>query len=300
MINDKKIKRLLDQLEHDDPAKRYEAVLLLGKTGNTELMAPLDKVASLDDDERVRRLAIKAVQALKVLLVREEELALKTQQADEGELSWNLMAARLGESDDQNVKSGSFSYEESRKTQDFEAFELEEEEKSKTDKKSAKKTTSDSGGKQRSRRYWLLLRLSAIVGVLALVIVAYDALQEEEDIISAPQTEGIRLWAQESRTLAEAYNAAFDGTTLNCEALSPNVLPSVSPSPILENPEEYPEFVALVETIENDFATLQRDVEGLCRDSDMEREVPSTLQSRLAGRINDLMQNTQKAVRSQQ
>ncbi|MBZ0308808.1 MAG: HEAT repeat domain-containing protein, partial [Anaerolineae bacterium] len=91
---DRKTRKLLKRLQHKDPKARYEAVLALGKTGNTELIEALDKVATLDEHAKVRELAGKAVRTLNTLQQREEakkKAALKAQMSQE-KFDWPTLA----------------------------------------------------------------------------------------------------------------------------------------------------------------------------------------------------------------
>jgi predicted nucleic acid-binding Zn ribbon protein len=70
---DRKTKKLLKQLDSSDAKERYDAVLALGKTGDVELLDRLETVATLDENQKVRILAQKAVNTLGVLRQREQE-----------------------------------------------------------------------------------------------------------------------------------------------------------------------------------------------------------------------------------
>jgi|GEM_PF-5318962 len=68
----KKTQKLVDQLNSANAKERYQAVLALGKLGDTELIPHLDKVANIDDHPKVKGLAQKAVKTLRVLQEREQ------------------------------------------------------------------------------------------------------------------------------------------------------------------------------------------------------------------------------------
>jgi hypothetical protein len=290
---DKKTKRLLEQLDDDNPAKRYEAVLLLGKTGNTALITPLDKVASLDEDERVRRLADKAVQTLRVLRQREEQVLRDEKLAAEGNLEWGLLTDQVQGDAPKAQKSGSFDYDTIRNRdpleEDSDEFELDDDDNDKKAKEKSGKSDKKRKKKRRTRAgFRVILWLGVAIGTLVLIILAEQAYEDRQD----DELSENEQWAKDSRGLAKQYEDAFENGSLNCPEIKPQDM-ALPPRP--ENIEDDAEFLAAVQKVETDFTDLQQQVQGVCGNFDSVRPLPPALVDRIESRINNLLTSTQEA-----
>jgi hypothetical protein len=224
---DRNTKKLLKQLESDKPKERYQAVLELGKTGDTDLIDPLDRVANLDDHPKVRELASKAVNTLEILQKRRlgrEHIAqeIKVEGEDAG-VEWpELMKEKM--------------MEERRLTaaQDYEEFNYIESKKKELDRKKAKAAELEAQrqaeiAKQRARarRFRMALWVLLAFAVVGLFVLAWYITSVE----SPPTTREAALfdlqeWTREQQAAVIAFETEFQKDPLECATLQSIALPS--------------------------------------------------------------------------
>ena len=220
---DRKTQKLLDQLDSDNAKTRYEAVMALGKTGDTDLINALDRVANLDEHPKVRELASKAVQTLEILQKRRLQRERAAQEiAEEGEdngYQWpDLMKDKM--MDQRQVAGGDvdeFDYEKSRQR------EIERKEAEVAEKESAKmaeKETERSIVRKRRRRFRMLLWVSLAVAVVGLFVVAWYVTSVERPPDSREATLiDLREWVLDQQAAVVGYETEFQNDPLNCAAL---------------------------------------------------------------------------------
>lgn len=280
---DRRTKKLLNQLQHEDAAKRYEAVLQLGKSGQTGLIAPLDKVASLDDNEKVRTLAAKAVRTLRILKQREEEAQQKTagEQKKEDPLEWNLLATRATQEDKRKTDEQSWTYDQAK----------EEQRRLKEQREAEELAAQKRARRVRARRrliYWL----GAVIGVLGLIIVAAFTLFQRD-------VEPLRTWAEDSRDVARAYGETFGGNTVDCAAvqLDEALKRPERPSTNFDNNSDFDEFFSLMSRVEEELEILETDAKNFCQESFETREIADNpVVARINNRVEDIVKTVDEAL----
>lgn len=224
---DRKTKKLLKRLQHKDPKVRYEAVLALGKTGNTELIDALDKVATLDEHPKVRDLAHKAVRTLNTLQQREEakkKAALKAQMAQE-KFDWPTLAQeRMLKQRDLTLTDEEWNYEK--------RLQKVREEKENAEREAKK------AAQRRRRRFRMVLYLALAIAAVALVLALSEYLddtpEDTEEALTELQT---LVQDQQAALLKYCEVLAFDpasgcqtpnGTAaLECKTLKEVNLPTL-------------------------------------------------------------------------
>lgn len=224
---DRKTRKLLKRLQHKDPKARYEAVLALGKTGNTELIEALDKVATLDEHAKVRELAGKAVRTLNTLQQREEakkKAALKAQMSQE-KFDWPTLAQeRMLKQRDLTLTDEEWNYEK--------RLQKVREEKENTERE-AKKAIQ-----RRRRRFRIVLYLALAIAVIGLAAALSEYLDDTPEDTEEALTElQILVQDQQAALLKYCEVLAFDPAggcqtptgvgTLECKTLKEVNLPAL-------------------------------------------------------------------------
>lgn len=299
---DKKTKKLVEKLYDDDVKERYQAVLALGKTGDPELIPALDKVASLDDHPKIRKLAEMAVRALKKVEARQLEEARKAMRENEREeewdLEWQLHGAKSDGDDSQ--QSENWTYDRAKEST-LEAKAAEEAAQKAAIKEAARE-------KRRARRgFRLILWLSAGLGAIALTLVGdwhMERLKKQE----------LRSWIEDSQAVVLNYQAAIENDELACETFfepmredepatefdeaelgpdSPTALfrenYDLEDLPDEANSDEWETVGDSMQTIRDEVEDIQRRIEGACSD-DFNRDL-----SLIAGTLKGPIENALNA-----
>ncbi len=224
---DRKTKKLLKRLQHKDPKVRFEAVLELGKTGNTELIDALDKVATLDEHPKVRDLAHKAVRTLNTLQQREEakkKAALKVQMAQE-KFDWPTLAQeRMLKQRDLTLTDEEWNYEK--------RLQKVREEKENAEREAKK------AAQRRRRRFRMVLYLALAIAAVGLVLALSEYLDDTPEDTEEALTElQILVQEQQAALLKYCEVLAFDpasgcqtptgAAALECKTLKEVNLPAL-------------------------------------------------------------------------
>lgn len=228
----KEVQKLLKQLESDDPKARYEAVLKLGKTGNTELIVPLDKLANLDDNAKVRKLASQAVATLEELERRKLEKELQafeeTQGPDDG-VEWKAMSsAKLFDqarfrSEEQLGEKQEWSYVESKKRH---LRQMDEEERLRLEQEEADRIRREAAALRRRRPFRIFLYfMITLVMVLVLFAAWYQVFVD-----AAPSKQGevlneLETTQQDQETAIRNLQTLLVTDPLDCGAMRGFVMP---------------------------------------------------------------------------
>lgn len=227
----RKYKKLLAQLESDDAKTRYEAVLALGKTGETEFIDHLDKVATLDKNPKVRDLANKAVRTLKVLRQREIEqerqALLEAEPEEPDDFNWPTLAKEDIMSNREVGGAGGkaeFDYVRAKQIeQEVKAREAEEARiRAEIEARQAKK---DLRRKRRPRRILIFLVITlAIIGLVYVI-----SLQLADDDVAVPDDPeqvilDMRDFVGAERDAATSYSALM-ANPIDCNAINAIELP---------------------------------------------------------------------------
>ncbi|MBI5931681.1 MAG: HEAT repeat domain-containing protein [Chloroflexi bacterium] len=223
---DKQTKKLVQNLSDSDPKVRYNAVMALGKTGDISLIDELDKVATLDQNPKVRDLAYKAVRALTVLRQREQSAAReKLMKAADDEYEWQMLSGDISRQagpvvteikwDDEDILDLPPHPDDAPLTPADE----------KQDKKRAKKARAKAAKQERSRGrvsgcFKVFLWAAACIGLLGATVVAFNEINTPKDapINRADALYKLNEWVQDDAQTALAYQAILNGATLDCKA----------------------------------------------------------------------------------
>lgn len=220
----RKTRNLVKQLHHADPKKRYDAVMALGQTGNLEVLDDLDKVANLDEDERVRHLAGQAVEVFTTLRRRQIErdraaiLAGEDPSYDWPELAQEkILRERETTAHDQHEE---WSYVESKKKQ-LERMTEEEREKYLAAQEAERRRRA------RRRPFRILLFLALIIVCVAGAFVAYDRLTRKEPVnrTHLDALQELKSWVQAEQGALIAYDTAFANDAIDCATATAVTVP---------------------------------------------------------------------------
>jgi len=224
---DRKTKKLLKQLESEKPKERYQAVLALGKLGDTDLIDPLDRVANLDDHPKVRELASKAVNTLEILqkrrLAREHVAQEIVEEGEDEGVEWpELMKEKM--------------LEERRLTaaEDFEEFNYVESKKKELDRKKAKATELEAERqaeiarqRARARRFRMVLWVLLAAAVVGLFVLAWYVTSVEPPPTTREATLlDLQEWARDQQAAVVTYEAEFQKDPLECTTLQSVTTPA--------------------------------------------------------------------------
>lgn len=226
---DKQTKKLIQNLSNPDPKVRYDAVLALGKMGDVSLIDDLDRVATLDQNPKVRDLAYKAVRTLTVLRQREQSVAReKLMKAADDDYEWQMLSGEI------NKQAGTVITEIKWEDEDIlslppdmDASPVEVEEqpsKKRREKRSKTKATQQqqTRGKVRmSGCFKVFLWAAACVALLGAAVVAFNEIGTPEDapVNRADTLYKLNEWVQENAETALAYEAQLIAPTLDCKAV---------------------------------------------------------------------------------
>ena len=224
---DRNTKKLLKQLESEKPKERYQAVLELGKTGDTDLIDPLDKVANLDENPKVRELASKAVRTLEILQKRRltrEHVAqeIKEEGEDQG-IEWpELMKDKM--MDERRLTAA----------EDFEEFDYVEAKRNELERKKAKAAKREAERQAeidkihaRNRRFRMVIWVALAVAIVGLFIAAWYVTTVEPP----PDTRQATLidlqdWVRDQQAAVLAYEDEFRKDPLECASLRSVITPA--------------------------------------------------------------------------
>ena len=263
---DRKTKSLLKKLGSDDAKIRYDAVMALGKTGNTELIERLDKVANLDNNMKVRDLASKAVRTLEILEKRRRDQERQQMEVEEegedGGLVWRpLMKDKLFDEQRQfNIEAGNddWDYVRAKKLEK----ELTVEQMRQREEYLRHQAEAAELARQRRRRPF---RIFLILVTMFMCVVGVFAIWYMLNVESPPDSrtaalEDMRTLLQEQSEIVAAYQTQL-GTAgaVNCTALS-----------AIHTPER-PRWIELVitsESVEDVAGVMERTADDLNRIDD--------------------------------
>lgn len=206
---DRKTRQLLSQLESDSAKERYLAVVELGKRRDTSLLPHLDKVATLDDNQKVREIAYNAVRFLSILKEEEDraaQLALAESEEDDDDSGWGkieeLLVEPLEDTEDE-AGSGVWNYQEAMQAQRL----AEEEER----------RTAEALKRRKRWRYRRFLWFATLTAVMGLVVVAVYVQDHANDPNSRQEAlERLSEWHADVQATAERFDEAMNGSVFDC------------------------------------------------------------------------------------
>ncbi|NJL95086.1 MAG: HEAT repeat domain-containing protein [Anaerolineae bacterium] len=268
----RKVRKLLQQLEHPDPKERYAAVLALGKLGDTSLLPTLGQVAELDDNPKVRALASKAVATLEVLKRRQierERARLAALEGDDGSVEWpELAQARLLRDREiggpENVSDEQWSYAQSLRKQRERQLELEQQ-------RAQELLEAKARAQRRRRPFRIVVLLAVVLTCLVLVVVINDQLNQTDDPETRTEAlEETRDWAQAKQADLVRYGEVLAVDPVDCLALREIELPQKPGWISLEEPllAEDTQIINNLLQVESFLTTLHNDVGAACTDRD--------------------------------
>lgn len=272
-IVDRKAKKLVQQLKSDSTKERYLAVLELGRTGDTELIPHIDKVATLDANPKVRKLATQAVRALKTIKQKEDEEVRQAQIAvldaedeafeiEPGSLGWGSIDDLIVEKEpDEN--SSDWNYHQLGK-------------KHQEDK--AQREADEAAMKKRRRwRYRRFLWVCTLIVVTGLVFVAYDRINTVDEPESREEAlDRLEVWFDEVIDTSNSYSRLIQpsASAVDCAEFKDNNAEYIVPvrpdwaGPDKAHQEDLDDFFTALEFVENNLTNAFETVEGLCDDKD--------------------------------
>lgn len=277
---DKQTKKLIQKLADADPKVRYNAVMALGKTGDISLIDELDKVATLDQNPKVRDLAYKAVRALSVLRQRQEaEARQKLMKAADDDYEWQMLSGDISR------QAGPVVTEIKWDDEDILDLPPEPDEAPapapEKEGRRAKKAQQKAARRERSRGrvsgcFRVFMWMAACFALLGATIVAYDEINTPEDaaINRADALYKLNEWVQDDAQTALAYQTALNAATLDCKTV-----PSAEEYTVPERPKwvgdvnEYHQegldpFFNLMEEVEEGLYKTRSQIETACSGKD--------------------------------
>lgn len=280
---DKQTKKLLQNLSDSDPKVRYQAVLALGKMGDTSLIDELDKVATLDQNTKVRDLAYKAVRTLATLKQREQMVAReKLIKAADDDYEWQMISGDISKQAGPVVTE--IIWDEDGGSNLFndppEAVAAAE---GKAEKKRRRKQAKEKQEKPTRVRYRMsgcfkvFLWMAVCVGLLGAAVVAFQQLNEIED---APVNRGDALyklneWAGDNASASIRYQGLLAGsTTIDCAAFDDNSFYKLPEHPEwagVDQPyhqDNLESFFALMDSVETSLSEARAQIELNCEGKD--------------------------------
>lgn len=286
---DRKTKKLVEQLQSKSAKERYVAVLELGRTGDTELIPHIDKVATLDANPKVRKLASQAVRALNVIKQRENEEARQAQiaalDAEEEALEIEPGAFGWGSIDDLIV--------EKEPKEDSEEWNYHQLGKKHQEERTAREADEAEQQKRRRWRYRRFLWISTIIVVAGLALTAYYRLY----IYDRPESrenalDRLQEWTDDLSSTTQNYLAFLNdpATEPNCADFTDNDDYVVPETPDWAGPDEpYQEdletFFESVEQVQTELNDIRTAIESFCDDQEG-TQVWQTEKMNLAQRIS--------------
>lgn len=215
---DRKTKKLLNQLESARPKERFEAVLALGKMGDVELIDELDKVANLDENDKVRDLAGMAVRTLEILRKRQEDRERARILEEEGPDSYEwkeLSQEKLLRDRERNVE------EDEKWTYADSVAKKRQREQEEALKRQAEAEAYKKALERRRRPRRIINMLLATIIVLAVVIGGYwFATRPNEPGTPAEALPLLRDWVVLQQASLVSYGNAFTKDPLDCAELN--------------------------------------------------------------------------------
>lgn len=211
-------KKLLKQLRNESPKVRYEAVLALGRLGDSSLIDPLDDVANLDDNHKVRHLAGQAVSTLHEL---ERRRALRAQGDMNDPIAWPELAHErmlaYRETAYKEEEQRDWAAEASKKLKDL----TPEEKQALKDKLAKQKAKEEKRAERRKRRgYRMILWLAATIGIIGLTIVLWYAM-----FVTPPPSDRAAVlrelenWATAQQGTVGEYQTLLSASEVECSAV---------------------------------------------------------------------------------
>jgi hypothetical protein len=219
---DRKTKKLVEQLKSTSTKERYVAVLELGRTGNTELIPHIDKVATLDANPKVRKLATQAVRALNVIKQREDEEARQAQIAaldaedakleiEPGAFGWGSIEDLIVEKEEPEEGASDWNYHQLGKKHQEE--------------KAARAAEEAKNEKRRRWRYRRFLWIATLIVVTGLALTSYYRLYiYDRPENRADALERLQEWTDELDSTTRNYLTLLNGslTEVNCDEFTGN------------------------------------------------------------------------------
>jgi len=220
----RKTKKLLKKLESESPKERFDTVMALGMMGDTELIAPLDKVANLDDNPKVRDIASKAVQILETLRQRRLKSNRKALEIEEeGEdlgVEWpELVDQKMlthreigGQVDDED-----FDYLDSKKR---ELLRKKETQLRAEEEGELRRQREAAEAQRRRRPFRIFLLFATTFAVIGLVFVVWYLINVDPPPETRAETlSQLQTWVRDQQTSLQEYQTLMDNDPLDCTAL---------------------------------------------------------------------------------
>ncbi len=214
---DRKTKQLLNQLESESAKERFLAVVELGKMRDTSLLSSLEKVATLDENKKVRQVAHQAVRYLSVLRDEEERAAMQArleaeEEDDDSGDGWGTIEELLVEplqDDDIDAGSDVWSYNEAVQAR----IDAEEE----------AQRAQDETKRRKRWRYRRFLWFSTLFVIIGLIFVAVYVEEHADDPETRQEAlERLIEWHVDVQTVANRFEAAMVASDFDCAAYRQN------------------------------------------------------------------------------
>jgi hypothetical protein len=226
---DRKTKKLIKQLDHSDPQKRYDAVLALGRTGNTELIDTLERVATLDESPKVRNLAQKAVNTLEILRQRELEAERQAQLRREAQeygedqgVDWKPLAVEKLLRDREVSDSEEYeewSYVESKKRERERLLKAQQEAE-------ARRIAEEKARIRRRRPFRIFVyTMTFITVIIALIAIWYTLTVDEPPKSRTAALKDLQSLVEKQRDTIKAYEAQLVLDPIDCKAITNITIP---------------------------------------------------------------------------
>lgn len=320
-------KKLLAQLESEDPKERYVAAAELAKLRAIEALPRLDKMASLDSNKNVRDMAYKAVRFLTVLKdqMEDEELRRRVEEddIDDGTISgWGDLNNILGDNNPDpssskikrmegygSVFDDSDDFDDNFEAEDYDNIDLglypdldfdddepHEEKKPSAETKSKKQREPKNKENKRSRRsrYRIILWLAAALAVIALGVVANEELNDTTPDDRAETLDNLERWYNELRDTTNTYFvAAVTRAEFDCTAFETDDSFTIPQRPEWAEPdgafqEGLDDFFSGMEQSEANLTEVERSLAVWCERNEGEAPLPESL----SATIRDTLQQT--------
>ncbi|NDJ87083.1 MAG: hypothetical protein GYB66_14490 [Chloroflexi bacterium] len=276
MVDRKRIKQLVAQLQSESAKERYVAVVELGRTKQTALIPHLDKVATLDDNPKVRKVAYQATQFLKKIKAEEDrqrhlaQLQALDSEDDAAVGETSLFSEPLYEDPDQRPEvESTWSYQQTLKSKDEAA--------------TARKAARERAAKRKRRRRRLRLIFLLAVATLALAVVASLVVNEEEN--DDPQSreeviDGLEDWNNDVALTIGVYNTALATDPFDCGQFRDDPDADVPERPDWAGPdkayqEDLEAYFEQMDTVRENLTEARRRIDLHCGEADGVRQWPS-------------------------
>ena len=327
---DRKTKKLVDQLQSDDPKERYLAVVALAKLKDLEVLPHIDKLATLDSDKRVRDMAYKAVRMLEILQKEQEDTDLRRQimeideqddssddtrssifssdfddvEDDKTQVSSRVSFASVGYDDDDDddddlTETGSYTSAE------LGIYELDFDDEPKssiadTSMSNLLKDKSKKSAKENKRGttfvFRMILWLSVVLAIITLGVVAERELNSTEPDSTEEAVTDLDGWHEDMLQLATRYTIELSRQEFDCASFNAGNFEVPTQPEWTENEDsdyraDFEDFLAMMTVATESLDEANRLLTPLCDRSDGALVIPSALKPRVQTQVDNAVLN---------